>query len=235
MNDVMLLSEIHPRGVHQFNPLEQAAQWYGLAQVDEIPLLNRSAPEQFVAAIELIRARAEERGATLVIRDWTHLDFTAVPYLPTPSYFLTTAAALRQHFTLCQIAAVRHPLDQWQSLTKLTIMRGCLTLHTFLHGYLRFAQEAVRIGFVRYEDFVAAPARVMQSICADLEVSYDPEFISKWMRYTTITGDMKSVRESRYQTIHPRPRRVVDPALLDAVAQSTDYRQALALLGYEHP
>jgi hypothetical protein len=58
---------------------------------------------------------------------------------------------------------VRHPLDQWLSLSQLAVVQGRLTLDGFLAGYRRFAEVASSIGFYRYEEFTAAPEAVMQA------------------------------------------------------------------------
>ena len=97
--------------------------------------------------------RCIEQGKILVLRDWTHLDFTAVPFLPRPTYQLTLADTLKQRLQVINTTTVRHPIDQWLSLRRLPIMQDNLTLEAFLEGYRRFAEHCSQIGFIRYEDF----------------------------------------------------------------------------------
>ncbi|MGB7347677.1 MAG: hypothetical protein WBD20_25865, partial [Pirellulaceae bacterium] len=58
MDGVCLLSEISPAGTTQFNPLRQAADWYGLVRDDEICDLPVDDPVAFAQAMNLIASRA---------------------------------------------------------------------------------------------------------------------------------------------------------------------------------
>ena len=79
MDNVVLLSEIHPKGAGMFNPLDQADRWYGL--LNETDALEfRQSPPGFLQAIQRIEQRCRERGLRLVLRDWSHLDYTGVPF-----------------------------------------------------------------------------------------------------------------------------------------------------------
>jgi hypothetical protein len=68
MQGICLLSEINPLGTAHFNPLKQAARWYGLIAEHEMDGLELDSEEQFRAAMELIHTRAQEQGLTLVVR-----------------------------------------------------------------------------------------------------------------------------------------------------------------------
>jgi hypothetical protein len=231
MSGVLLLSEIHPLGTAQFNALIQAQRWYGLlsSHLQELRTRGRIG---FVDAIELIRRRAEDCGQRLLIRDWSHLDFTGVPFVARPAHRLLTAEALASRFELLQVCTVRHPLDQWLSLSQLAVVQGRLTLEKFLAGYRRFAEVARGIGFHRYEDFTADPEGVTRALCTSLQLRYDRGFKERWRDYTFITGDVAGSRGGG--EIRPVPRRPVDPDLLRAIAANPDYRASLELLGYQH-
>jgi len=233
MNSVALLSEIHPAGGRWFNPLQQAHVWHGLLQEEDLARLRGGAPMPFHAAIGLIERRARDRGLALVLRDWSHLDFTAVPFLPQPSYRLTLALALLPAFEIVNTATVRHPIDQWLSLSQLAVIKGRLGLADYLRGYRRFAEVAVRIGFLRYEDFTRDPAGAMALLCQRLRLPYDPGFQERWMHYTKITGDTPP--GSRPPEIVPSRRKACPDELIAAFAENEDYRQAIRLLGYGHP
>jgi hypothetical protein len=233
MSGVVLLSEIHPLGTNQFNPLVQAQRWYGLLSSQDLHDLKSRGRIGFVDAIELIRRRADDCGQRLVIRDWSHLDFTGVPFIAKPAHRLLTAEALARRFELLQVCTVRHPLDQWLSLSQLAVVQGRLTLEGFLAGYRRFAEVASGIGFHRYEDFTADPERVARSLCAKLQLRYDRGFKERWRDYTFVTGDVAGSRAGG--EIRPVPRRESAPELLVALAANQDYLASLELLGYEHP
>jgi hypothetical protein len=132
MSGVLLLSEIHPLGTARFNPLVQAQRWYGLLSSRDLAELRARQGIGFVDAIELIHQRAVDAGQRLVIRDWSHLDFTGVPFVANPAFRLLTAEALAGRFELRQICTVRHPLDQWLSLRGLAVVQGKLTLERYL-------------------------------------------------------------------------------------------------------
>jgi hypothetical protein len=233
MSGVLLLSEIHPLGTAQFNPLVQAQRWYGLLSSQDLVELRARGRIAFGDAIELIHRRAADSGQRLVVRDWSHLDFTGVPFVAKPAYRLLTADALKGRFDLRQVCTVRHPLDQWLSLRQLAVIQGKLTLEAYLAGYRQFAERARALGFLRYEEFAAAPSAVMKALCRALDLRFDRHFIERWSSYTFVTGDVSG---SRGRTeIQPVPRRAVDPGLLGQLAANADYRASLELLGYDHP
>ena len=233
MTGVLLLSEIHPLGTAQFNPLVQAQRWYGLLSSQDLAELRARGRIAFVDAVELIHRRAADAGQRLVVRDWSHLDFTGVPFVAKPAYRLLTADALQARFDLRQVCTVRHPLDQWLSLRLVAVVRGKLTLEAFLAGYRQFAEQARALGFFRYEDFTVDPSTVMKELCRTLELRFDRQFTERWSSYTFVTGDVSGSRGG--PAIRPVPRRAVDPGLLDEIAANSDYQKSLELLGYHHP
>jgi hypothetical protein len=156
-----------------------------------------------------------------------------VPFVAKPSYRLLLAEACGKQFDLRQVCTVRHPLDQWLSLRRLSILHGKLTLAEFLAGYRRFAEIAAEVGFFRYEDFTGEPAPIMRSICKRLELRFDAGFGDRWREYALVTGDVAGSRAG--SAIAPLPRRPVEADLLDELAANEDYRQSLELLGYQHP
>jgi hypothetical protein len=180
-----------------------------------------------------VHARAAERGSLLVIRDWTHLDFTGVPHVPRPRYVLSLAEALAPSFDILHTATVRHPIDQWLSLQKSRPIRAALGLPAFLSGYRRFAQLCPRLGFVRFEDFADDPDRALQTLCERLALPYDAGYRQRWAGYTWITGDIGGA--ARRPEINRPARPPVEESLLAAFAANADYRAALDLLGYRHP
>ena len=234
MNGVVLLSEIHPMGVQYSNPLAQAMQWYpGLLDVAEVRQLLASKPS-FREVMLHINSKAQARGKRLVIRDWSHLDFTGVPFIPTPSYRLSTAAAFLPGARLIQAVCVRHPIDQWLSVSKLEIMQGKIELPAFLEGCRRFAEEAVKIGFVRYEDFTRDPDGVLKLLCEQLEIEFDPGYRERWAAYGNVTGDGVG-RGANFREIKSMPRAEVSESLIGQFGSNQNYRIACELLDYKHP
>ena len=186
----------------------------------------------FADAIGLISRRCEEQNRVLVLRDWTHLDFTGVPFC-IPSYRLTTAETLRDRFDVIQVATVRHPVDQWLSFHTQAVWRERLMFEDFLRGYRLFAEKCAEIGFMRYEDFVHFPADTMREFCAKLGMEYDHQFLDRWPDYKFVTG---AIGESLQRTaISVPPRKETPPGLLEKFMSNSDYRRSLELLGYRHP
>jgi hypothetical protein len=231
MPGVALLSEIHPLGIEKISALHQAMDWFGLVSQAEIDGLGPS--PDFAASIQLIESRASARGLKLVIRDWNHLDFAGAPLVETPTLRLMTAEILSPYFRLRQVATVRHPIDHWQSLRRLPLLRGKIDLDRFLKGYRRFAELVAPMGFVRFEDFCAEPEDALRRLCDALDLAYDAGWRSRWAAYDRITGD-ETARRGSGELKLPR-RRPLEPGLADAFMKHPDYQPALALLGYRHP
>jgi len=230
MDNNLLLSEIHPKGMEMFNPLQQAHEWFNLLTTRDLNELATTKPISFVDAIERIHQRSQENNSNLIIRDWAHLDFFGVPWTNNLSYRLDLAETLKTHFELIQVAIVRHPIDQWLSLSKLAILQEKLTLEQFLKGYLEFAKIASQIGFIRYEDFTQNPDAELQTLCNNLEIPFDNGYKDKWQDYQKITGDIGNQNPTE---ISPQPRRQIEPETLQEIRNNQLYLEAITLLGYE--
>ncbi|MDP7339971.1 MAG: hypothetical protein QF786_11700, partial [Vicinamibacterales bacterium] len=50
---------------------------------------------------------------------------------------------------------------------------GRRDVEAFLAGYRRFAEEAVRLDFVRYENFVEDPNGALTTLCERLSLDFD--------------------------------------------------------------
>jgi hypothetical protein len=236
MANVVLLSENHPDAsrIHmQFNPIVQANSWYGLLTPEDMRSLPQGSQRMpFADEVALVERRCRERGLSLILRDWTHLDFQGVPYT-VPGYRLKTAEALAGRFQVLATSAVRHPIDQWLSQENAPAMRGKVTLEAFLDGYRRFAEVAAPIGFIRFEDFTRDPDGQLVTLCQRLNVTFDPGYGKRWRDYRKITGDVESTRKQA--DIEPASRRPVPEGLLARFEENQAYQASLRLLGYSHP
>lgn len=236
MGGVILLSEIHPFGYKKqyFNPLWQAHHWFGLLRPMDLNKIKVGSPLGFQDAINMICERCMERNLTLVIRDWSHIDFTGWPHNMNPSYKLSTAYALSPYCKIINAATVRHPIDQWISFRESQSWVGKeYPIERYLFGYRKFAEVASRIGYVKYEDFVENPSHALKKICTMLHVSFDPEYTINWRNYKSITT-APGPRDSG-STIFKRPRRELSEELLGSFLNNKDYYISINLLGYDHP
>lgn len=237
MDGVVLLSEIHPNSGNYINPLEQARNWFGLITESDLSKLSKKGVVDFTDAIELIEQRCRDRGSTLVLRDWAHLDYTGLPFA-TPTYQPLLFKALTGKFEIVRIAIARSPVTQWQSLINLKLMdpslrSGAFGLDQFLAGYRRYAELCVETGFVRYEDLLRKPEIPIRRICQQLEIRYDPTFINKWFNYKTVTGDISNPQSTNTNKIRKLSDRPVDPDLRKRFLSNPDYHRACKLLGYD--
>lgn len=245
MEKAILLSEVHPQAVqaardyfqkpaagNNFSPKYQAQSWFQLFSPEEWQELEQEEMD-FAQIINRINKRATELNKNLILRDWTHLDFTAVPFLTAPSYQLNLAQVLKDDFNLLQSVSVRHPIDQWLSLSKLPIMSGQIDVDQFLYDYYQFAKIALEIGFVRYEDFTEDPDFILKKICSQLKHPFDGRYRYRWSNYTKITGDSPNPETS--SEIKPKERRPIDTELLNRFARNEYYWKALEILDYDHP
>lgn len=230
MRGVALLSEIHPLGRARFDPIAQAERWYGLP-------VGEGRGAEFADAVALIEARARERGLTLVIRDWNHMDFIGLPYAEGPSATglagkMELAEMLAGRFELRRIALTRHPLDETESFYRTITNAQNVPIDAVLMGFRLFAEAAAGIETVKYEDFARDPDAALQTICAALDIKFDATYRERWGDYDAITGDVTGSRGGR-DVIHPVERKPVPPQINDYLQANEDYRRTCELLGYD--
>lgn len=232
MDRVALLSEIHPFDpfdgkIFKYNILYQALSWYPVSVAERIG--DRDIDFNGITA--LLAEIFEEKGFQLVIRDWIHLDFMAVPFLETPYYGSRLVESLEKDFDIVQFHLVRHPVPQWFSTNKLAVVHGQLSLEQYLEGHYRYAEFCQQNGFVRYEDFTTDPERIMRVICDNLQLDYDPGFMQKWPSYVNITGD--DLQRTPQTHIRPAQLPAVDAAFHQRLHECEYYQRTLDLLGYD--
>lgn len=237
MDGVVLLSEIHPFGSQVHNPLQQANEWFHLFSSADLRAFQ-AVNFTFLEAVEEVRQRVEASGRKLVIRDWSHIDFTGVPFTENPSYRLTTAEILGQHYRIVHTSIVRHPLDQWISLNRLSMFNDAPRpqARKFIYGYLRFAEFAKKMGYVRYEDFTLDSDAALRTLCERLQLVFDADYKCKWQGYVTITGDNTTPSESPRAApfrIQSLTRRLFNDGVAEELQGCVDYNRALELLGYQ--
>jgi len=67
----------------------------------------------FHEIVQMIAERAEQNGKTLIIGDWSNLDFVADKPIAELSGIFLHPTALEARFEPTLVAIVRHPVDQW--------------------------------------------------------------------------------------------------------------------------
>lgn len=189
---------------------------------DEILLLT------FCGALRALWEELDRRGFHLILRDHAHSQFcTHVDPAPRP----TLAELIGQRFPLRSVVTVRHPLDSFLSLRRNGWMHFVPSdLPEYSRRYMSFLDRHTGVPVIRYEDFVADPEPVLREICRLLDLSFSPLALELFP-VVRITGD--SGRSG--QKIAPRSRRDVPQDLLQACAESRDYRTLCDRLGYTLP
>lgn len=251
MDNLILLSEIHPKGPEVIlsfygqsrinlaillHPIVQAKDWHGIR-------LNRSEAEikltpdddDFLSYIEEIYDSVKANQQFLIIRDWCYLDYMGIPFCK-PTYVNHLNQILTQKFLLNHVYLIRHPVDHLISCAKAT--RVQFSLEKYLYGYLFYIKSASVDQLVKYEDFVDAPDATLRKMVQLLDIPYDPAWRGKWSQYRKVTGDMPTVlttQETTEVAIKRRPRSLVAPKVLEAFERSSTYQEILALTGYGHP
>ena len=234
MDNVVVLSEVHPAVLNATNPMKQAVEWFGLVsqtQSMKWKLLKGPRFEQFVWVCS---NAAEQKGQRLVLRDWSHLDYYGHPFVADPKMGTGLGDALQGVFDIIEACTVRHPIDQYLSFSKIPAI-PTVDWDLFLDGNLAFAKYAVDCGFVRYEDLTRDPDLKLRELCEMLDIEFDAEYVNRWSSYTTVTGDTgqggsRGVLEAR---IRPLERKAADNELVDRFESDTRYQETCALLGYD--
>ena len=240
MQKVILFSEIHPyletvdtiylKSRLPQNIFLQAKNWHNLFTKKDIEiLLSEQSRIDFVKITKIIYDKVNKLKSTLVLRDWTHLDFTTYPFLSSMSLELRTAKILENDFNIIQATSVRHPIDQWLSMKNYPILEN-IDIEIFLKGYKHFSEECKKIGFVRYEDFTIDPDKELKNLCNMLQIKFDKNYKNKWFNYKKITGDTFNTEEKK---IIPYKKKEIDKKILLIFEKNNDYKKIIDNLGYE--
>lgn len=232
MQGVTLLSRIHPMAAHLNNPLEQADRWFGLITDDDRNRLRSQADWPYQDIMQMIADRAEAAGTTLVVGDWSNVDFIGGVSVDQLAGIFVHRGVLDLKFHVKACALVRHPVDQWLAVRD----RGPgdpNALNAFMRGYLRFAQCIADMPVVKYEHFVDKPGTILAEICAALGAPYDEGWESAWAGFMDIA--VETPDDKTATTLPAASSGDYDSELLSSFEILPDYRPALEALGYAHP
>jgi hypothetical protein len=190
MDGVMLFSEVHATVPPPAEVVDQAREWYGVMVPREM---------DFLSQVDLLAREAVSRGLNLILRDWSHVDFVSCE---DPGWYPRNFSMLRELLGTCydvrSLCLVRGLEDTWRSMlryegTALVIVKGYITRVGFERAHEAFGRFAMSVGSVlTYEQLCAAPEETMRRACEELDLSYDPGFVTKWSDYRKVTGDTAS-------------------------------------------
>ncbi|MDC3010844.1 hypothetical protein OAZ24_01260 [Synechococcus sp. AH-736-G21] len=178
---------------------------------------------QISEAFELCR----KDDVDLILRDHSHTDFCVGNK---PSEICPIRDSLASDYELISVVSVRHPLDSYLGLINAGWEKQLNPndLNEYSKRYLSFLEKYSSLKIIRYEDFCAAPAKVMKELCNIIEIEYDNEFIKTFGRYQ-LSGD--SGRKD-LEVIEKRPRRPIPIKVESEIETSACYRELIQRLGY---
>jgi hypothetical protein len=225
MTSLAVLSEVNPAGASgsETKPVDeikrQLSDWYDIDVVGE----------GFSEVIEDAIRHTEDRGMTLIVRDWPHVNF--VPSNKndwSPTNRLLVLEHLPQRCSPVPFAFVRDAID-------VMLSRGRLTEESAME-YLNFvrAVESQKIPIFKFEDFCQEPASVLAGICDLLGVPIDPQWQS-FNEVRDVHGDVSvrgGSRGSRTHGIAPMPRKYVSTSARQWLNSCEAIQEANAILGY---
>ena len=204
MNSVALLSEIHPSAQHaaSFNAIKQAQQWLNF---DPFYKKHHESTD-FVAIIRAIEQHCADQQQTLVIRDWSHIDYLGVPVTSKPTNTPALINSLNKHFDILNVQLVRNPIDIWLSTRRLNLIKNTdITTKEFIQAYLHYLQKTRGSYQLIYENFLADPDKSLKQVCSALKLNFDQEYSQKWHTFAQLTGDLSNSSSLRAKaTIKPR-------------------------------
>lgn len=196
MPGVVLLSECNPSSALLYsgdlNPHKQLRDWYPQlfdAALDS-PAQDLAAPDRFGEFICDLERRAQDRGAQLVIRDYSYVDFVGVPFNWDPPRHSSLVGALKGKIETRSAVIVRRPLKQYDSLRSHRNLEHVLSPQIFLSGYSAFMKEFADAFLVRYEDVVHHPHEVVERLCAHLNIPFSADFMQRFVQYRSVTGHL---------------------------------------------
>ena len=234
MGDIYMLNDLHPLGSSIFPPLKMAQQRYELFSDDEWTILSKKDSE-FEKMIARLHMRIEERGGTLVITDWNHLDFIAQPYLVKPTFELDASKSLNADFDLKEIFVMRHPLPLWSSYCRETNVDLHVSVEEFLKGYRHMAEKAAQGIMVTCEAFAENPDDVLRNVCQHLDLQFDPDYSHNWPFNLQVPASTKNLclEDRANEPPHAGLETDLPADVVERMKDCADYPIILDLLGYD--
>ena len=224
MPNTHLLSEVEPHSkmlTEQFSPTDLIR----LSRNSSRPSSRDLESRIFLAAIDVLVENCKQNGLHLVLRDHAHSRYCHGDMNDeTPSLRRTISS----RYDTLAVVTVRHPLDSFLSATNSSFLEGDIrSIDEYSRRYLQFLRDHDGCPLFRYEDFLASPAEVMQSMCNELKLNYGEHFQDTFYAHR-LSGD-SGRRGSR---IESRPRRAVDPEIRSQISRSSHYEELIETLGY---
>lgn len=228
-NGALVLSEVNPRSANIFagalNPLVQMNRDHFTLLPDRrrgIDVHTLGVPSVFG---RFMAELADALEPPLVIRDYSYVDYIGLPFVwPRPS-----SACLREALdpfgSSRAVLFVRHPADCFLSLLGHSPLATALTPSIFVAGHLAFYEDNRDYPLFRFEDFLEAPQATVESMCASLDLTFNPRWADRLGEISPLTGHPKA-------TSIVRQDRKTGTALDMRLREVDGYERLLSLGGY---
>ena len=200
--DVILLSEIHPKGFEIskkfgaktpiFDPIFQSQKWNNLFKEEEYKKIC-SSDFKFDEKIDLIYEKTELANKKLIIRDWAFVDYFGKPFIE-PTYKNSLLEILNKKYEILNLYIMRDPLKVYTScLNNLVFFGKHYDFDFFLKGYRNFLLNINKTNICIFENFIKEPEKNLQKMCNILKIQYDHNYLIK-LKDVNLTGDDNAIR-----------------------------------------
>ena len=205
--DVVLLSEIHPKGTEIWekmkkplligDPIFQAQKWNNLFDQKDYEKID-STNLNFLEKIELIHEKTEEKNKKLILRDWAFIDFFGIPYAE-PTLKNSILDELNKKFNILNFYILRHPLELYIScFNSFSFFKDNYKFDFFIKGYEKYLQFAKKSKIFKFEDFIENTDVTLTNMCKILDINFDNDYLSK-LKYINISGDKKAISSTKIE------------------------------------
>ena len=200
--NISLLSEIHPIGPNVRekmkaqpvwgDPLYQFQSWYKLFNDKEYDEIKESNLD-FLSKIKMINQRVKNKKKTLVIRDWSFVDFFGKPFVD-PINEISILKELSNDFEIKNIFIIRDPIEMFISCNNgLNFFRNNYSFDTFLDAYESYFENIKQDNYIKFENFIDNPIQNLKKISQLLDFKYDENYY-KNLANIKITGDVNAIQ-----------------------------------------
>jgi hypothetical protein len=230
-----VLSEVNPRSAHLYsyrlNPLTQVRDWRPdasaeLTGFDPAELGDR---RRFGVFIQVLHGLLSQRAETLVVRDYSYVDYIGTPYFDPAPKNSSLRAALDHHFELSEVLLVRHPVDQLASLLRHSAVTNVIDPSHFLEAYESFLADHPVSMILKYEDIVCNPLVALRRLCSHWNLHFTEDALPD---FSGVPATGFSGRDSE-KTIYFPSRTTRHFDLASRFRREDRYWFLLELFGYE--
>lgn len=193
----LVLSEVNPAG--EAEPIAwQARNWLGLIRFWEQRSLQRL---PFVEKIQLLAERARRKGKTLIVRDWSLVNFLNTPRIRgthRPSGRLESREVLAAAGLLGpQLVITRRYATLLRSLRRTFVDFAEMPEEVFAPAYLAYAQAVAPLPRIHLEDLQADPEASLKKMLGmfQLDPAAAAHVLERFHRFHKCTGNIRA--ESR--------------------------------------